>query len=144
MNEVLFITPDLSSELPLPYADGGIRAGFPSPAQDYVDGILDLNKELIAHPAATFYARVVGDSMHPGIEDGDLLVVDRSLDASDGCIAVCCLNDEFTIKRIDLSKKDEGFIRLIPDNSKYESITVSQEDKFILWGVVKYVIHKTV
>ena len=144
MNEIVFITPDLSTELPLLYVDGGVRAGFPSPAQDYVDGILDLNKELIQHPAATFYARVVGDSMYPGIKDGDLLVVDRSLDAFDDCIAVCCLNSEFTIKRIDLSNKDKGFIRLVPDNPKYEPIIVTEDEEFILWGVVRYVIHKTV
>lgn len=144
MNEIVFITPDLSTELPLLYADGGVRAGFPSPAQDYVDGILDLNKELIQHPAATFYARVVGDSMYPGIKDGDLLVVDRSLDAFDDCIAVCCLNSEFTIKRIDLSNKDKGVIRLVPDNPKYEPIIVTEDEEFILWGVVRYVIHKTV
>lgn len=144
MNEIVFITPDLSTELPLLYADGGIPAGFPSPAQDYVDGILDLNKELIQHPAATFYARVVGDSMYPGIKDGDLLVVDRSLDAFDDCIAVCCLNSEFTIKRIDLSNKDKGVIRLVPDNPKYEPIIVTEDEEFILWGVVRYVIHKTV
>ncbi|MDD6787633.1 MAG: translesion error-prone DNA polymerase V autoproteolytic subunit [Bacteroidales bacterium] len=144
MNEIVFITPDLSTELPLLYADGGIPAGFPSPAQDYVDGILDLNKELIQHPAATFYARVVGDSMYPGIKDGDLLVVDRSLDAFDDCIAVCCLNSEFTIKRIDLSNKDKGFIRLVPDNPKYKPIIVTEDEEFILWGVVRYVIHKTV
>lgn len=142
MNEVIFILPDLSTELPLLYADGGIRAGFPSPAQDYVDGKLDLNRELIEHPAATFYARVVGDSMYPGINDGDLLVVDRSLDATDGCIAVCCLNDEFTVKRMDLSQRQQGLIRLIPDNEKYEPIVVSENDNFILWGVVRYVIHK--
>ena len=144
MNEIVFITPDLSTELPLLYADGGIRAGFPSPAQDYVDGLLHLDKELIQHPAATFYARVVGDSMYPGIKDGDLLVVDRSLDAFDDCIAVCCLNSEFTIKRIDLSNKDKGFIRLVPDNPKYEPIIVTEDEEFILWGVVRYVIHKTV
>ena len=143
MNEIIFLTPDLSSELPLPYADGGIRAGFPSPAQDYVDGILDLNKELIDHPSATFYAKVVGDSMSPGISEGDLLGVDRSLEATDDCIAVCCLNDEFTVKRLDLSRKKEGFIRLIPDNPKYEPFLVTEEENFILWGVVKYVIHKT-
>lgn len=144
MNEIIFLTPDLSTELPLLYADGGIRAGFPSPAQDYVDGILDLNKELIQHPAATFYARVVGDSMNPGIAEGDLLVVDRSLEATDDCIAVCCVNDEFTIKRLDLTQKDKGTIRLLPDNPKYEPITVTEDDNFILWGVVRYVIHKTV
>ncbi|MCQ2259159.1 MAG: translesion error-prone DNA polymerase V autoproteolytic subunit [Bacteroidaceae bacterium] len=144
MNEIIFLTPDLSSDLPLPFADGGIPAGFPSPAQDYVDGILDLNKELIKHPAATFYAKVVGDSMNPGINEGDLLVVDRSLEAFDDCIAVCCLNNEFTIKRIDLSHKGDGYIRLVPDNPKYEPIVVKEDDNFILWGVVRYVIHKTV
>jgi len=144
MNEIQFIIPDLTSQLPLPYADGGIRAGFPSPAQDYVDGILDLNKELIQHPAATFYARVIGDSMSPGISEGDLLVVDRSLEYFDNCVAVCCLNDEFTIKRIDLTEKDKGIIRLMPDNPKYEPITVTEEDNFIFWGVVRYVIHKTI
>lgn len=143
MNEVIFLTPDLSTELPLMYADGGIPAGFPSPAQDYVDGILDLNKELIQHPAATFYARVVGNSMTPGINEGDLLVVDRSIEAYDNCVAVCCLNDEFTIKRIDLSNKSEGFILLVPDNPQYAPIIVNEEDNFILWGVVRYVIHKT-
>lgn len=144
MNEITFILPDLSSELPLLYVDGGIRAGFPSPAQDYVDGKLDLNRELIDHPAATFYARVVGDSMSPSINEGDLLVVDRSLDASEGCVAVCCLNDEFTVKRLDISQKKNGIVRLIPDNPNYEPIVVTEEDSFILWGVVKYVIHKTV
>lgn len=144
MNEIIFLTPDLSTELPLLYADGGIPAGFPSPAQDYVDGILDLNKELIQHPAATFYARVIGDSMYPGIKDGDLLVVDRSVEPFDGCIAVCCLNNEFTIKRIDLSQKDNGVLRLVPDNPKYEPFIITEDDQFILWGVVRYVIHKTV
>ena len=142
MHEIVFLTPDLSTELPLVYADGGIPAGFPSPAQDYVDGILDLNKELIQNPSATFYARVVGDSMNPGINDGDLLIVDRSIEAYDGCIAVCCLNNEFTIKRLDLTHKDKGVIRLIPDNPKYEPFIVTEDDKFILWGVVRYVIHK--
>lgn len=144
MNEIIFLTPDLSTELPLLYADGGIPAGFPSPAQDYVDGILDLNKELIQHPAATFYARVIGDSMYPGIKDGDLLVVDRSVEPFDGCIAVCCLNNEFTIKRIDLTEKDKGVLRLVPDNPKYEPFIITEDDQFILWGVVRYVIHKTV
>lgn len=144
MNEIQFIIPDFTTQLSLPYADGGIRAGFPSPAQDYVDGILDLNKELIQHPAATFYARVIGDSMSPGINEGDLLVVDRSIDFFDNCVAVCCLNDEFTIKRIDLTDKNKGLIRLMPDNPKYEPITVTEEDNFIFWGVVRYVIHKTV
>ncbi len=144
MNEIIFLTPDLSSELPLMYADGGIPAGFPSPAQDYVDGTLDLNKELVEHPAASFYARVKGSSMAPGIVEDDILLVDRSLEPFDGCIAVCCLNHEFTIKRLDMSRKDKGIIRLVPDNPEYSVIEIEEEDQFILWGVVKYVIHKTV
>lgn len=144
MNEIVFLTPDFSSELPLQYVDGGIPAGFPSPAQDYVDGILDLNKELIPHPAATFYARVVGNSMAPGINEGDLLVVDRSIEPFDNCIAVCCVNNEFTIKRISFSQKNKGKMLLIPDNPDYQPIAVTEDDNFILWGVVRYTIHKTV
>ena len=144
MNELVFITPSFQTELPLTYVDGGIQAGFPSPAQDYVDGILDLNRELIAHPAATFYARVTGHSMEPNISEGDLLVVDRSIDPFDGCVAVCCVNHEFTIKRLDMSKRAEGMLTLFPDNPKYEPIVVKEDEKFILWGVVRYVIHKTV
>ncbi len=144
MNELIFLTPDLSTEMPLMYADGGIRAGFPSPAQDYVDGTLDLNKELVEHPAASFYARVKGDSMAPGIMEDDILLVDRSLEPFDGCIAVCCINSEFTIKRLDLSQRKKGVIRLVPDNPNYPILEVNEEEQFVLWGVVKYVIHKTV
>lgn len=144
MNEIIFLTPDLSTDLPLMYVDGGIPAGFPSPAQDYVDGTLDLNRELVEHPAATFYARVVGNSMTPGIAPDDILLVDRSLDPTDGCIAVCCVNGEFTIKRLDMSRKAQGIMRLVPDNPAYAVIELTEEDDFILWGVVKYVIHKTI
>lgn len=143
MHELYFITPDLSTEQPLMYVDGGIRAGFPSPAQDYVDGTLDLNRELVEHPAATFYARVVGDSMEPGILADDIIVVDRSVEIYDNCIAVCCVNGEFTIKRIDLSRKDKGELLLVPDNKSYKTIVVSVEDSLVIWGVVRYVIHKT-
>lgn len=144
MNEVVLLSPDLKTELPLLYADGGIPAGFPSPAQDYMEGSIDLNKELISHPEATFYARVAGDSMSPGIANGDILVVDKSLDAFDNCIAVCFLNGEFTVKRLDLSHRAQGIIRLIPDNPKYKPIPVREEEDFIIWGVVCYAIHKTI
>lgn len=144
MQEITFITLDLSTELPIPYVDGGIPAGFPSPAQDYVDGTLDLNRELITHPAATFYARVDGHSMEPGINSGDLLIVDRSLEAEDGKVAVCFVNGEFTIKRLDLSSSDKGIIRLVPDNPTYPTIQVTESEHFEIWGIVKYVIHKTI
>lgn len=140
-DELLFVTVDLSSELPLPYADGGIRAGFPSPAQDYVDKSLDLNRDLIKHPAATFYARVVGDSMEPSIHPGDILVIDRSITPYDRCTAVCFVNGEFTVKYLDLSEKDKGVIWLVPANPNYVRIRVKKEEQFEIWGVVRYVIH---
>jgi DNA polymerase V len=142
-NEVIFITPDFSSHMPLPFADGGVRAGFPSPAQDYVDRTLDLNKELIEHPAATFYSKVVGDSMiDAGICPEDLLVIDRSIDPYDGCTAVCFLNGEFTVKELDLSKRASNVIRLVPHNPNYQPIVISESDQFEIWGVVKFVIHR--
>ncbi|MBR4722454.1 MAG: peptidase S24, partial [Muribaculaceae bacterium] len=91
--------PDTSSQMPLPFAEGGIRAGFPSPAQDYISESIDLNTELIAHPAATFYGRVIGDSMSgEGIEEGDILVIDKSLEPTNGDLAVCQVDGEFTLK----------------------------------------------
>lgn len=84
---------DVSTVLPLLFADDGIRAGFPSPAQDYIRESIDLNRTLIKHPASTFYAKVVGDSMSgEGITEGDILIIDRSIEAEHGDLAVCCLN----------------------------------------------------
>ena len=89
---------DLSSELSLPFADQGVRAGFPSPAQDYMTDSIDLNRELIRHPATTFYARASGDSMKDcGIDDGDLLVIDKALEPQDGDIVVAFIDGEFTL-----------------------------------------------
>ena len=130
--------PDLSTSLALPYADGGIKAGFPSPAQDYISESIDLNRELIRHPAATFYARVDGDSMiGDGIESGDILVVDRSIEPADGDLAVCSIDDEFTLKRISLRA---GSIWLIPSNERFDPILVTPEHNFMVWGVVTYTI----
>lgn len=131
-------TPDLSSHLALPYADEGIQAGFPSPAQDYISESIDLNRELIHHPASTFYGRVSGDSMiGDGIEPGDILVIDRSIEPSDGDLAVCCLDGDFTLKRIALS---DGNVRLIPSNEAFDPILVTQDSQFEVWGVVTYTI----
>ena len=117
-----------------------VHAGFPSPAQDYLEPAIDLNKELVRHPAATFYARVVGDSMiDAGVEEGDILVVDKALDASDGDMVVCFIDGEFTLKH--LSVKD-GTVRLVPANPKYPSITVTEGSSFRVWGVVTYIIKK--
>ena len=135
----LKIHPSVQSlKLSLPYADGGIKAGFPSPAQDYMEGAIDLNKELIKHPASTFYGRVKGDSMiDANVHDGDILVIDKSLELQNGDMAVCFIDGEFTIKYIKLEK---DVIWLEPANENYEPIKVTIENDFLIWGIVTYCI----
>lgn len=131
---------DLSTEISLPYADEGIRAGFPSPAQDYMEQAIDLNKEIVKHPASTFYGRVVGDSMRDeGIEEGDILVIDKSLELMDNDLAVCFIDGEFTVKRVHL-EKDAAW--LVPANPNYPHIKVTEENDFMVWGIVTYTIKK--
>lgn len=131
-------TADLSSHLPLPYADGGIQAGFPSPADNYITETIDLNRELVRHPAATFYGRVSGDSMiEEGIEPGDILIIDRSIEPDSGDLAVCCIDGEFTLKRIKLEKNR---VWLIPSNEMFDPILVTPENEFSVWGVVTHTI----
>ena len=128
--------------LPLPIYLANVQAGFPSPAEDYLDKTLDLNELLIAHPAATFFVRVSGDSMRgAGIFSGDVLVVDRSLEATDNKIVVALVNGEFTVKRL---KVRDGRIRLVPENPAYPILELKEESDFQVWGVVTYVIHKAV
>lgn len=127
-----------TTELSLPLADGGIRAGFPSPAQDFLDLSIDLNKELVHNPPATFFGRVKGDSMRDaGINDGDLVIIDKSLPPLDGKIAVCYLDGEFTMKRI---KTDKNCCWLMPANEAYTPIKVNEENNFVIWGIVIHVI----
>lgn len=131
---------DISNNVPIPYADEGIRAGFPSPAQDYMEQAIDLNKEIIKHPASTFYGRVVGNSMTgEGIEEGDILVIDKSLELMDNDLAVCFIDGEFTVKRVRL-EPDAAW--LVPSNSEYPLIKVTADNNFIVWGVVTYTIKK--
>ena len=130
--------PALQSSMALPLANQGISAGFPSPADDFLDLSIDLNKELIKHPYATFYGRVSGDSMTGvGLDVGDLLIIDKSLEPQDGKIAVCFIDGEFTVKRIKL---DKDSLWLMPENKKYKPIKVTEENEFIIWGVVTSVI----
>lgn len=135
-----FIRPDTTTEAELPMATSGISAGFPSPVDDHLEPSLDLNRALIRNPGATFFARVAGDSMQDdGIADGDLLVVDKSAEPFDGCVAVCFLDGEFTLKRVRIAPDR---IVLVPANKRYKPIEVGRDRNFAVWGVVTYSIKK--
>ena len=133
---------DLDSDLELQYAQEGVRAGFPSPAQDYTTEAIDLNKELVRHPSSTFYARCVGDSMKDsGIDDGDLLVIDKSLEPSEGDIVVAFIDGDFTLKRIHIAP-EHNCLMLMPSNPDYQPIKVTEENHFVIWGIVTYNIKR--
>ncbi len=133
-----FYSAETSSKLDLPIVENGISAGFPSPADDFLDLSIDLNKELIQNPSATFYGRVKGDSMvDAGLSDGDLLIIDKSLEPTDSKIAVCFIDGEFTVKRIKIAR---DIIWLIAENKNYKPIKVTSENDFIIWGIVTTVI----
>lgn len=117
-----------------------ISAGFPSPADDYLESNLNLNQYLIKHPAATFFLRVEGDSMiGASIQHGDLLIVDRSLEPTDGKIIIAVLNGDLTVKRLKI-KNDKH--TLVPENKNYPEIPIKPEMSFSIWGVVTSVIHQ--
>ncbi len=119
-------------------AEDGISAGFPSPADDFKEIRISLDRELIKNREATFYARVSGDSMiGAGLEDGDLLVIDRSLNPENRKIAVCLIDGDFTVKRIKKIKKN---FYLIAENKKYKPIKIEEDNQLIIWGIVTYVI----
>ena len=129
-----FYTPDFSTELELPYVDVGISAGFPSPADDFIELTIDLNRELIKHKDSTFFAKVKGNSMkNAGIFDGDLLIIDKSLEPQDGKIAICQIDGDFTVKRI---KKENDVVWLIAENEDYKPIKVTEENELMIWGIV--------
>ena len=140
-NAVLtIIQPDFSTTLARPLFLSRVTAGFPSPADDYIEGSLDLNQHLIKHKAATFFVRVTGDSMTgAGIHDGDLLIVDRALEAQDKSVVVAVVNGEFTVKRI---KKEHGRVWLMPENAKFQPVEMKEGSELEVWGVVTNVIHK--
>jgi DNA polymerase V len=126
----------------LPLFLESVSAGFPSPADDYLEGKLDLNDFLITNPASTFLVRVTGDSMiDAGIHSGDLLIVDRSLMPSDRNIVIAVINGELTVKRLRY-KKNQLF--LYPENRDFKPIEITQEMNFEVWGVVKSVVHSVI
>lgn len=144
MNEVKLhiYSADTDTLLALPYADEGIRAGFPSPAQDYITESIDLNKELIHNKETTFYAKVEGNSMEgAGIYDGDYVIIDKSLEASDGDYIAAFVDGEFTLKQFKLDEK-RRCAWLVPYNPEYKPIRVTEENNFMVWGVVTNVIRR--
>ena len=138
--KLTFLKPEKGNKLGQWLVEQGISAGFPSPAEDFKEIRISLDRELVKNKEATFYARVSGDSMvGAGLDNGDLLVIDRSKDPENGKIAICLVDGEFTVKRI---KKDKNKLYLMPENKKYKPIELKEENELIIWGVVEYVIKK--
>ena len=123
-----------------PLANTGVSAGFPSPADDFKELRISIDQEVVKNEEATFYARVDGESMPgAGLDDGDLLVIDRSKEPNDNAIAVCFIDGEFTVKRL---KVESDCMYLMPENPKYKPIKVTEDNQLIIWGVVTYVVKK--
>jgi DNA polymerase V len=132
--------PGRGTRLSRPLVEFLVPAGFPSPAQDEIAGRIDLNRDLVKHPLATFYVRVEGDSMEPHIHSGELLVVDRMVETKDGDVVVARLGCEFTVKRLRI--EEDGSIQLVSENPSYEPIRVTEGMDFEVWGRVMYSIHR--
>ena len=140
MAEVEALLVQQEANLSVPLYSSKVQAGFPSPADDYIERYLDLNSEFIKHPAATFVLRATGDSMvEAGIFSGDLLIVDKSLEAADGKIVIAAINGELTVKRLSRKK---GRVQLLPANPKYQPIDITEEQDVVIWGVVTLVLHE--
>jgi len=134
-----WLTTDVHSyELPLYISR--VRAGFPSPADDYIEMHLDLNTHLIKHPAATFFVIASGDSMtNAGIRSGDMLIVDKSIEVVHGKIVIAAIDGELTVKRLS---RHNGRVQLLPENDKYTPIDITDQQDLVIWGVVTHVIHQ--
>ena len=140
MKNINFFNSKKGKSLGQLFFDQGISAGFPSPADDFKESRISLDDELVQNKDSTFYAKVSGDSMiGAGLDDGDLLVIDRSLNPENGKIAICLVDGDFTVKRI---KKEKNKFYLVPENKKYKSIELKKENELVIWGIVKYVIKK--
>jgi DNA polymerase V len=135
----VFLPRPLSRRLLLPLFTGKVAAGFPSPADDYIEKTLDLNELLVQKPAATFFVRAEGDSMlGAGIHPNDILVVDRSIEAVSGKVVICALNGELTVKRL-IRRNDQWWLQA--ENPNYSDILLYEELDVVVWGVVTSVIH---
>lgn len=137
---LVFFKPNENNIKDMPLAHTGVSAGFPSPADDFKELRISIDQEVVKNEEATFYARVDGQSMQgAGLDDGDLLVIDRSKEPEDNAIAVCFIDGEFTVKRL---KVEEECVFLIPENPNYKPIKVTEDNQLIIWGVVTYVVKK--
>ena len=135
-----FFTPKASTGNGAVLIDAGISAGFPAPADDFRETRISLDDELIRNKDATFFAKVKGQSMiDAGLDDNDLLVIDRSLEPANNKIAVCFLDGEFTVKRLRVSKNE---VWLQPENPDYPIIKITADNDFMIWGIVTNVIKK--
>jgi DNA polymerase V len=135
-----FFTPKTTSSKGAVFIDTGISAGFPSPADDFNQTRISLDDELIKNKDSTFYAKVKGQSMiDAGLDDNDLLVIDRSLEPANNKIAVCFLDGEFTVKRLRVEKNE---VWLQPENPNYPIINITKDNDFVVWGIVTNVIKK--
>ena len=139
-NDLEVFSIDQEISLDIPFFDNQVPAGFPSPAQDYIDLDLDLHNYLVKNPSSTFCVRVTGESMRDaGINSGDIMLVDRSLDPKNRSIVLAVVDNEFTVKRVNVSQ--EGLF-LMPENTDFNPIKITPEMNFQVWGVVTYIIHK--
>ncbi len=137
-SKLTFLIPDYNSTIKNLLINDAVSAGFPSPANDFLETKIDLNKELSENPLATFYIKVKGNSMiDAGINNNDVLVVDKSLEPKNNRIAICFIDGEFTVKRIKLEK---DCLYLMPENKNYNPIQITENTQFIIWGIVTYVI----
>jgi len=135
-----FFTPKSSDSSGAIFIDTGISAGFPSPADDFRETRISLDEELITNKEATFFAKVSGQSMiGAGLDDNDLLIIDRSIEPANNKIAVCFLDGEFTVKRL---RVENDTVWLQPENPDYPTIKITEENDFIIWGIVTSVVKK--
>ncbi|TCP23992.1 DNA polymerase V [Tenacibaculum skagerrakense] len=138
--KLTFFSPKNTNSEGAIFIDTGISAGFPSPADDFKESRISLDEELIKNKEATFFARVSGQSMiGAGLDDNDLLVIDRSIAPTNNKIAVCFLDGEFTVKRLRVDGND---VWLQPENPDYPIIRITEENDFVIWGIVTNVIKR--
>ena len=140
MEDLHLLKSEFEDKLELEFAPG-IKAGFPSPADDYRHETLDFNRDYIRHPEASFYGDVEGDSMRDaGLLDGDRVIIDRAVEPHDGSIVVAWWDGGFTMKFLDLTHRKDGYIELRPANKRYQPIRINADDDFEIWGVVVWTI----